>query len=189
MYNIPDSAFHEDTYSGYFYMEAKGHEMAMPSGRMFMHRYVMARHLGRKLESWEHVHHIDEDRGNNKIDNLELLTKSEHMKKHTDGWYGESCPVEFICPTCGVSFERVVNTSKQNSTPYCSNKCSTKAQRKFEVSKDELAKLVWEIPSEHIGKLYGVSGRAIGKLCRKLGISKPPRGYWQKLEAKTLASS
>lgn len=46
--------------------------------------------------------------------------------------------------------------------------------------KEVLEKLVWEIPSEKIGEKYGVSGRAVGKWCKKYEIDKPPRGYWAK---------
>lgn len=48
--------------------------------------------------------------------------------------------------------------------------------------KEVLEKLVWEKPSEQIGKDYGVSGRTIGKWCAKYGIDKPPRGYWTKFK-------
>jgi len=45
------------------------------------HRYVMEQHLKRKLLKNEHVHHKDGNGLNNDINNLELLTNSEHQKK------------------------------------------------------------------------------------------------------------
>lgn len=43
-----------------------------------------------------------------------------------------------------------------------------------------LAKLVWKEPTSTIAKRLGVSDKAVEKHCRKLGIEKPPRGYWAK---------
>lgn len=48
--------------------------------RIRTHRYVMEQHLARPLESWEHVHHIDGNTYNNQINNLVILTNSEHQK-------------------------------------------------------------------------------------------------------------
>lgn len=46
------------------------------------HRHVMQQHLGRKLTCDEIVHHKDGNFRNNNIDNLEIMSKSEHAKLH-----------------------------------------------------------------------------------------------------------
>jgi hypothetical protein len=55
--------------------------------------------------------------------------------------------------------------------------------KKFLLSKEELEKLIWEIPTVKIAKLYNVSDKCIEKYCKKFGIQKPPRGYWQKINS------
>jgi len=47
--------------------------------------------------------------------------------------------------------------------------------------KELLEKLVWQLPCTKIGEMFGVSDNAVNKWCKSFGISKPPRGYWQKL--------
>lgn len=46
------------------------------------HRVVMEAHLGRKLTRNEIVHHKDGNKKNNAIDNLEVMTQSEHIRLH-----------------------------------------------------------------------------------------------------------
>lgn len=46
------------------------------------HRVVMENFLGRALRPDEIVHHVDRNIHNNDIINLELMTRSDHIKEH-----------------------------------------------------------------------------------------------------------
>jgi hypothetical protein len=51
--------------------------------RIDEHRLIMEKHLGIKLTNEEIIHHIDGDKSNNKIENLELFpNKKSHTKFH-----------------------------------------------------------------------------------------------------------
>lgn len=45
------------------------------------HRWIMEQHLGRKLERWEHVHHLNDDSSDNRLENLEILSNADHQRK------------------------------------------------------------------------------------------------------------
>ena len=47
-----------------------------------VHRVKMEKKLGRKLRTSEHVHHKNENRGDNSDDNLQVLDASDHAKLH-----------------------------------------------------------------------------------------------------------
>lgn len=49
----------------------------------YEHIVVMTEYLGRPLREGEEVHHRNGNREDNRLENLELTTKSEHQRYHT----------------------------------------------------------------------------------------------------------
>lgn len=64
------------------YVSARFPGIASP---VLQHRWVMEQHLGRKLQTDEIVHHINHDGYDNRIENLQLMTSSEHSRHHSTG--------------------------------------------------------------------------------------------------------
>ena len=64
--------FIRDDKTGY-YLNSKTHKR--------LHRYVWEKHNGKIPEGYD-IHHIDGNKSNNDISNLQIMTKSEHIKLH-----------------------------------------------------------------------------------------------------------
>lgn len=60
------------------------------------------------------------------------------------------------------------------------NKKRPEAYKVERPTKEELSKLLWELPTTQIGLMYGVSDSAVARWAVDYNISKPPRGYWTK---------
>ena len=90
----------------------------------------------------------------------------------------------FSCVSCG---EKMLRQSKTSLCKMCYVRYSDLGRgNEFSewMDNETLAKLVWEKPTCEIAKELGISDSAIGKRCKRLGIPKPPRGYWEKRKHK-----
>jgi len=70
--------------SKYYYIYSPEHPNAIGTKKLYIaeHRLVMENHIGRFLTKNEVVHHKDENTLNNSIENLQIMTPSEHVKLH-----------------------------------------------------------------------------------------------------------
>ena len=79
-------------FSGGRYIDDKGYiRVLRPDhpfnnvGYVYEHRLVAEKHLGRYLQPWETVHHINEIKLDNRWENFYLTTVPEHSSIHREG--------------------------------------------------------------------------------------------------------
>lgn len=70
--------FRKDKKSGYYLSSKK-----IGTSRIRLHRYMWEKYHGKIPKGFE-VHHIDENKDNNEIENFELLTKKKHLLWHVE---------------------------------------------------------------------------------------------------------
>ena len=113
----------------YKYAVVKNHPKRTKNGYVLLHRIIMENYLGRLLEDDEIVHHLDYNKLNNKLSNLELMLSIEHVKLHMKDKVRKY--VLLKCPWCNIEFELPQNNSfliKKGKYPCscCSKSCRGK---------------------------------------------------------------
>ena len=139
---------------------------------------------GKKISlQLEHINGISND---NRLENLCFLCPNCHSQTST--FSGKNVKVK--------EYYKNINELKPESEKFYCKKCNNQVtdkdtnlcwdcykktkKLKFEVSKEELEKLIKEKSFTEIGKMFGVTDNTIRKRCKKLGIEykKVGVGYW-----------
>lgn len=93
-------------------------------------RYRLSVELGRRLKRKEHVDHIDGDKTNDKINNLQILSLAQNNRKSVIENGKVQKWVKLKCPVCRNKFKRkkhrVGFKIKSGKVPTCSRSCGGK---------------------------------------------------------------
>jgi len=165
--------------NGYRVIYMPEHPRAMKNenwnGYVYEHLIVVEDNLGRPLRKDEVTHHLDEDRSNNRHENLLVLERGQHMKLHEWlkrgaprlkdlGEKGKNSGKPKSCKVCD-------RTLQDKQKGYCSQKCRGLDKRKPRPDKETLAKDIAEESFLALGRKYGVSDNAVRKWAKNYGLS------------------
>lgn len=95
----------------------------MKYNKTFLHRKIWEDFHGKKVPKGYVVHHKDHNKLNNKIENLELMSRSEHQRHHVMAHER----VEKKCNSCRQEYKTKV--IYQSHSLFCSKKCKAKFRR------------------------------------------------------------
>lgn len=161
----------------YNYAVVPDHPNRTKNNYVLEHRVVMENHIGRLLDSSEVVHHINGNKKDNRVENLEVMTALEHSLHH--GEDRERQVSELVCTNCNKVFTRFTNQVNLGNKlgQFCSRSCNGKFINKntdcssYKINKaipqekiDEIKGLVADgFSVKEISKIAGISGNTVRK--------------------------
>lgn len=165
-----------DKSTGYQYFIDKTHPLATGNSyRVYYHRHLASIKQSKWITSQYDVHHIDGNKLNNSLENLEILSKEEHAKLHNITDYTIK-----VCPICSTEF--TISASRVHRV-HCSVLCAAKSQEHITISKELLEVLIWHYPYQKVGNQVGLSDVGVKKKAKALSCKIPPAYFFNKSES------
>lgn len=126
------------TRAGYIFIKRPDHPNANARGYVREHVFVMSESISRPLRSGEIVHHVNGDKSDNRIENLELMERGAHHSHHHKDVIkpasvralmlandARSASLKalrtYICDGCGARY--TARTRAKHARTFCSKKC------------------------------------------------------------------
>ena len=131
------------------------------------------------------LEHINGVRNDNRLENLCFLCPNCHSQTAT--FTGKNNTNEEDCIKSRERNKISIQKSFEELTELRNSAKNIPNYRKVNrPEKDELQELLWTTPTTKLAEFYNVSGTAIKKWAKQLGLNYPGRGYWQKKNAELL---
>lgn len=161
---------------------------------MTLARYKMSVALGRRLNNNEHVDHIDNNKTNDDISNLQILDPIQNQQKYYQHFRDDvQQVVELTCANCHKKFSRIewrhnVSLKKNAENTFCSLSCRSQYNVRHEktglrapVPYDTVQLVLAELKKGHkystIGEVYGISKSMVAKIARENNATPSKRDF------------
>lgn len=107
------------TSSGYVLEKNPSHPLANAKGMILQHRRVWFDAHG-AIEEGHVIHHINEVRDDNRLENLASMSHADHMRHHYPNGFcstpwnaGTAGVMTLVCSVCGIDFDRSAREAKR----------------------------------------------------------------------------
>jgi len=103
-------------------------------------------------------------------DTIHNLLRTPAMKKHlaSEAWHLGRMGFDVRTPEQKIEDEK----QKERYRQWALNQLASRYDR------DKIYEEIWSEPIQHVTKKYNLSDVGLAKVCRKLKIPRPGRGYW-----------
>ena len=106
------------------HITSDGYLLRWVDGKFILdHRLVMQKNLGRELLETEHIHHLNGDRMDNRVENLQIVTNSEHHAIHHRD--KRNTETHKACPKCNQVLLRSEFHKNKSRPDGCRIRCKT----------------------------------------------------------------